>query len=373
MGLYEEIRLLAHTQELRKVENGESGNCAPLHVRIEPTEACNLECAFCWWQVRQTRSRLNDFRFSGRTRIPIRRMLTILEELAALGTLAVSFTGTGDPLMYPAMDRVLAHAESLGIRFGLTSNLAMPMNQRLISALTRAAWLRWSLNAATADTYVRIMNPRETTPGNAFERASGNVRKLVAAMRESESRPAFNASYVVTTENEGEIAAAAALVKELGLDSIAFRPDTPFARQDEPNAYSHRAESAIDEARQRYGNEWFQVHGGQVRQEDIQKSGDPDLLCFYANHTMYIDASADVYPCCYTRYSTRYVLGNVLNRSVEDFWREESRMNAYRRIYQDACPPCGYGRINRALKPLYQGRATVGEAAENDLDADCFI
>jgi radical SAM protein with 4Fe4S-binding SPASM domain len=361
MGIYDDIRILQHKEELEKVEAGQVEDCIPIHVRLEPTEVCNFRCSFCWWHNQKNRNAFPNFKFSGKRHLGKERILNLIDELADLGTKALSFTGAGEPLLHPHLADVLHKALGRKLVFGITSNMAVPLKAELVDALAQASWIRWSLNSGTLETFLKVANPKERDPGQAFSRMQENIRRIDRSRRRLDKHSDFNASFVISNNNEDDIFAAAQIVKNLGLDSIAFRPDTPVERQEQPNIYSKTAMQHMARAQAELGSDSFQVYINEVRQEDAQKIDDPQLLCFFSNHTTYIDARGDVYPCCYTRYDSRYVIGNIMEQSFRDFWFDPKRRAFYKNLYQNACPSCGYGRFNQVLKPLYVGAAKVSD------------
>lgn len=361
MGIYDNIRILQHKEELEKVADGRAEECIPIHVRLEPTEACNFRCSFCWWHNQTHRKALPNFKFSGKRHLDTARILSLIDELAELGTKALSFTGAGEPLLHPYVADVLHKALEHKFVFGMTSNMAVPMKAELIDALAQASWVRWSLNSGTLETFLKVANPKERDPRRAFSRMQENLRRIDRSRRCLNKPTDLNASFVISNNNEDDIFAAALMAKNLGMDSIAFRPDTPIKRQEQPNIYSHKAMDHMTMAQAELGSDRFQVYINEVRQADAHKFNDPQLLCFFSNHTTYIDARGDVYPCCYTRYDARYVMGNIMKQSFRDFWFDPNRRAFYKNLYQNACPSCGYGRYNQVLKPLYVGTAKVGD------------
>jgi len=373
MGFYDDVRILQHHEELKKVQAGRAGECIPIHVRIEPTEVCNFRCRFCWWHNEDKRRTLSNFKFTGKEVFAHGRLLSLIEELAQLGTKALSFTGAGDPLMYPHMTASLNRAHELGLVFGVTSNMAVPMSDELVAALVKASWLRWSINAGTLETFLAVADPKGRDSQKKFRLVQENVRRINQARWQQTGCSEFNASYVVSENNQEDILSAARLVKNLGVDSIAFRPDTPIERQAAPNVYPEKVAHNIERAQQKYQSDVYQVYMNIIRQEDVQKYEDPGLICFYSNHTTYIDARGDVYPCCYTRYHARYVIGNVMEQDFTSFWHSSRRSQFYKQLVQDACPACGYGRFNKALRPLYQGVTKAKDMWVKRAPKDYFI
>ncbi len=373
MGLYDNIRILEHKDTLEAIRDGKGLDCGPIHARIEPTEVCNFKCSFCYWHDDKRRETLPFFDFTGKRRLNLERLLRLVDELAEMGTKAISFTGAGEPLLFPSMDQVLMRIHAKGLYFGITSNMAMPMSDALIDALARAKWVRWSMNAGTMEIYVGVNNPREADGSKVFDRVQENVRGLNKARKQQKQPTAFNASYVVYESNRHDILPAARLAKALGADSISFRPDTPFERQMSPNKYDEEVAEDIQKARDTFETEHFRVYVNEDRSEDVQKLGDPELVCFYSNHTTYIAANGDVYPCCYTRHDAGYAMGNILEQSFKEFWFSEQRKQNYKKLVFDTCPSCPYGGTNEALQALYQGAKKASEINISVKEKDFFV
>jgi len=376
MALTDDIRILQHGDLLARIEAGDALELPPMHVRIEPTEACNFRCGFCWWhgagRTDQVRA-AGDLDFTGKRHLDRDRLLRLIDELADLGTRAVSFTGAGDPLVFPGIGDVLARIHARDLALGVTSNLAMKLDDALVAHLARARWLRWSVNGGSEAVYLATNRPRGGNPSAAYSTACENVARIVRARRDSVRPAAFHASVILFAENESDVLAAARLARDLGLDGVSFRPDTPFERQAEPLTVSPAVADAIALAARTLANPSFSVHHETTRQADVAKLGDPDLVCFYSNHTTYVAATGDVYPCCYTRVDARYAIGNILDRPFADFWRSAGRRASYRRLNFDACPSCPYGPTNQVLGRLYDGRVRAAEVHRPAAEPSPFI
>ncbi len=89
-----------------------SGFVPPVHVQLNPTNRCNLNCSFCSCSERDRQAELDAD-----------AILEAMLRFAHLGCKAVTITGGGEPLMHPNIN-LLIHSISngLGIKVGLVSN-----------------------------------------------------------------------------------------------------------------------------------------------------------------------------------------------------------------------------------------------------------
>ena len=375
MSFYAATPLFCFKRELDLVEQGRHASCAPLHVRLEFTEVCNFRCRFCWWHGDGWLLGEKRMKHTKRRFLPKQRAVDLIDEMADTGTIAVSFTGAGDPLMYPYMKEVLSSVIKRGLAFGVTSNFAMPLSEELRSLLCKAHWLRVSMNAATQEGYLAVHNPKGNAKEHSFGRMKTNVLKITQEARSGESSNfAFNGSYVVCDTNWQETFLACYLAKDLGLDSLSFRPDIPLQkRQESQSGYRKEALALIEDARKEIEDGDFKVYANEMMHENNVIVNDPDLRCFYMNHTTHIDSSGDVYPCCFTRFDPKYIIGNVMSQSFHAFWKNEDRSKLYAKFRQDFCPPCTYGRYNQGLKSLYNGSKASADVFRNSITINPFV
>src|SRR5712672_2257932 len=96
-------------REWRMLAKGVLSTDHPVMAHIIPIRRCNLSCTYC--------NEYDDFSKPVASEVMIER----LDQLAALGTTVVTFSG-GEPLLHPELDRLIAHVRSRGIIAGLITN-----------------------------------------------------------------------------------------------------------------------------------------------------------------------------------------------------------------------------------------------------------
>ena len=350
MGIWSQIKILGHKDTVKDIADGRGNLRAPVHVQIEPTEACNFRCTFCHWHNPELKEGFTSFDFTGKRSLDTDCMLKLVDELAELGVRAISFTGAGDPLMHGGLWKVLERIRARKIDYAVTSNFAMPLREELIEGLSHASWLRWSMNAGGFETFASIHNPRADAYKD-FMRQRENIKRL-AAERRGTGQKSLSASFVITGGNEDDIVPAANLAKELGCGSISYRPDTPFKKTIVSAGYSSKVIENLKKAERLSGGD-FAVYPNYERLDATAFSKDGKMVCYYMNHSTYIAANGDLYPCCYTRCDKRYVMGNIKDGGFKAAWFSEKRVNFYKSVYYNSCPPCHHGSTNKVLKHLY--------------------
>lgn len=373
MGLYDQPRVLQHLDALQSVERGDTP--FPIHVRLELTESCNFSCGFCYTQDPKRAGQLQSMGADilKRRKFDFDRVMALIDEFADLGVRAISFTGSGEPLIYPHMAEVLRRVRTRGMLAAVTSNMAMKISDDLMSELAHVKWLRWSMNGGTAEVYGSTNRPRAGLASHAFEQVQLNVGRLIEQRRKSGKGPRVNASYIVWPLNEGDVLNGARLAHRLGIDGISFRPDTPVERISEALSFSPETAKAIHQAQDELNGPDFQVYLEEDRLEDVVKLNDPDLTCFYVNHSTYVAANGDIYPCCYTRLEGKYAIGNILNQTFRDFWMSAERKRKYAALKYDMCPACPYGKTNQLLRDLYAGAKSSAELHVRTPDPNHFV
>lgn len=108
------------------------GKIIPIHMQINPTNVCNLNCSFCSCAGR----RKNEI-------LPLKTARYIIDRLALIGTRAVTITGGGEPLLYPEIHDLINEFLFNKIKVGLVTNGTQFCNIDAVD-LNKITWCRIS-------------------------------------------------------------------------------------------------------------------------------------------------------------------------------------------------------------------------------------
>ncbi len=93
------------------VEQIKAHKIQPIHIQLNPTNKCNLKCAFCSCANRDKQLEL-----------PLQKTKDLIDRFKILGTQACTITGGGEPLMHPDINHIVNHLNKQEINVGLTTN-----------------------------------------------------------------------------------------------------------------------------------------------------------------------------------------------------------------------------------------------------------
>jgi pyruvate-formate lyase-activating enzyme len=129
-------------------------------IHLHPTRLCNLACLHCY----------SESDPHHRAALDTDLLIASLPLLRAEGYAAISLSG-GEPLVYPALDRVVAEAQALGFRVTMVSN-GLLANERMDPLLDRLDGMAISFDGL-APTHNRLRGRHD-----AFPRASAALKRL---------------------------------------------------------------------------------------------------------------------------------------------------------------------------------------------------
>jgi MoaA/NifB/PqqE/SkfB family radical SAM enzyme len=236
-NVYATNKLAWHPAALEALRRGEP--TAPLMVQLMPTAVCNQACEFCSYGSgpESVRAKVknppksawkNQTDYDTRASLSREKMIESIACFQRMGVKCVEVTGGGEPTVYAHFDELVEEIDRAGLEFAMVTN-----GTRITAA--RAArmgqlpfvWVRVSIDAGTAEDYVRTRN----VPAGHWDRAWEAVALFAAESRKPHAHPdsTVGVGFVIDRDNWRGVYDACVLAKANGAHNIrissSFTPD----------------------------------------------------------------------------------------------------------------------------------------------------
>jgi MoaA/NifB/PqqE/SkfB family radical SAM enzyme len=296
---------------------------APVHVRIKPTNVCNHDCYFCAYR-RDGLSLGADMNV--RDRIPREKMREVVDDLIAMDVKAVTFSGGGEPLIYPYISETVTGLAAGDIKVGALTNGAQLKGKVADAFAAHATWIRVSIDGWDGESYARYRNVAATE----FDKVMGNLRDF--SRRDSDCL--LGASIIVDDTNFGEIHGLAARLKACGVRTVKISPCIVHEDGAANNAYHAPLAGTVREQIARVNDELagpdFEVVD---HYHDLDECFDRSYSsCPMAHLLTVIGADCRVYTCQDKAYTDTGLLGSIGERSFRELWNSEDCRQALARL-----------------------------------------
>ncbi len=260
--------------------------CQPLSAHLELTRACNWQCAFCYLPPHAPGGILG-----------VADWISVLDELRALGTLVVTFTG-GEPLLHPGFLAIARAARARAFAVRVLSNGSL-VDDEMADALAalQPLGVELSLHGARPATH------------DALTRRPGSFEATLAGLRRLQARRVrLVLKTVLTRRNEHELEAILALAGDLGVRCLIDPEVTP---RDDGDASPLACRASLDAIRSAYR----EVARRSPLPSARRREGGP--VCALGRSTLGIDPRGEVFPCL--RWH-RESIGNVRTAPLRELW-----------------------------------------------------
>lgn len=341
---YSNLKIFAHAEKLNQVHKGE--RIAPIYVRLKPTNYCNHHCYYCSYADGELG--LRDI-VNRQDQIPWNKMQEIIGDFSDMGVKAVTFSGGGEPLVYPYIIETIKGMKRAGVQTSIITNGQLLDNERA-EALRDAKWVRISFDSADAETYAKVRN----IPLDAFDRVCENIQKF-AGIKDKNCELGIN--FVINHENADQVYDMAAMSKKLGVNHIKFSARITK----DLFVYHDPFKSGVVE----------QLHRAQSELEDdtfsvINKyEGDFDTAmvferkyhkCYINNLVTTIAADCKVYFCHDKAYVSSGIVGDLKEKSFKELWFSDEVIKRYQEFdaMKECKHHCVYDDRNILLNTLYE-------------------
>jgi Fe-coproporphyrin III synthase len=317
--LYSNLKLFGFPKHLEAIAAGEV--VAPVQIRIKPLNACNHHCWFCAYRAEGL-----DLgqEMSLKDRIPADKMREITADIIEMGVRAVTFSGGGEPLLYPQFVETATELGKAGVRIAALTNGTYLRDKVAETFVQYGTWVRVSMDYWDAAS----CNKSRGGKPDEFDRILANMRNFKA----TKTKCVLGVSFVVSKDNAPHLFDFCAELKEVGVNHVKLSPVIVGNSGKENNEYHAPIQQLVHEqiarAAEKLNAPGFTIvnHYHQL-DETFDK---PYTTCPFLQFLTVIGADCKVYTCQDKAYSASGCLGSIKDRRFKEFWfSEENRKRIY--------------------------------------------
>ena len=340
---YSQLKIFYHQEILRNLWEGR--RCAPVYIRIKPTNRCNHNCAYCHYK----NAYLDLDEYSMADEIPKGKMLEIIQDMSDMGVKAVTFSGGGEPLLYPYIEETMDRVLKAGIDLSIITNGSLLSGERA-RLLANAKWIRISVESVNDNAYCEVRGIKK----GAFNQLCENIRNFAKIKKDSCE---LGINVVVGKDNYKEIREMACLMRELGVNHVKF---APLITNDTSEYHRDIKEEIIDvleKLQKELMTDRFKIidlytgdfANSVIFERQYSKCPIKELVCV-------IGANAKVYYCHDKAYLSNGAVCDLSEQSLKDAWYSDAVTKLFKNFDARKCckQHCVYDSRNELINSFLE-------------------
>lgn len=338
---YSNLKIFTHLDELKKVKEGE--RIAPIYVRIKPTNRCNQNCYYCHYK----NPYLELDQYNPEDKIKREKMLEIIQDFKSIDVKAVTFSGGGEPLLYPYIEETMESVLDAGIDLSIITNGSLLVGRKA-ELLSKAKWVRISLESGCAETYSKIRGVKK----EAFEALCKNIKNF-ATIKNNDCELGVN--FVIGPNNYKEVYQTGKLMQELGVNHIKY---TALMSRDAEKVHESFKKEVIKQIYKliEENNSTYKIIN--LYESDFQSNaifGRDYDFCGIKDYVTVIAANSKLYYCHDKAYLSQGEIGDISQKSFKEVWFSDETTRKFREFNpKQICQHhCVYDDRNELLNHYY--------------------
>jgi len=357
-------KILKHPEKIESLMEGVI--TAPIAVRVKPTNLCDHSCHFCSYATGHgdnMEPNLLAELVEKRDIIPESKMMEILSDFKEMGVKGITYSGGGEPLIYPFIIDSLKRTLDYGIDLSIITNGQNLVDEKF-EYLTQAKWVRISLDGCTPETVKKSRLVSE----QRFRKLEDNMKRFG---KEKKSDCEFGVNFVIHHINSHEIYESVGFFQDLGLDHVKFTPKwIDHDKVDQSTGlgwieyHDQFKESVLDQIARARND--FDINIYDTYENDFNLTGKdfrPYNRCPTMQITPVIGADQFVYTCHDKAYTQDGKIGSLENQSFQELWSSPEVMQFMKNFDpQLMCKHhCTYDSRNILVNDLLDKKGIVSE------------
>lgn len=321
-------------------------NPSPLHAEIGVTNKCNHRCKFCTldWITRGVDVIDKDI------------LLKTIKDMARMGVKSIYYAGEGEPTLHSNISDFIEYGKSLGISQSISTNGTLFNKNMAEKTLPHLSWIRFSLDAATEDTYSKIHGVN----GALFNTVIKNIETAVNIKKANDYNVDIGIQLILMPENINEIETLAKYCKSIGVDNFQVKPAHSHPKSSYTPGIYNLSQQTLKENLEKLEDDKFTVVVRVKSMERLVLKRNYER-CHGFDFYIIIDAKGNIVPCNIFYDNKDYIFGNLYKNTFEEIWNSQERKDVINKIEQSKHCMCGDYRCRLDVLNRYLERVKVPE------------
>lgn len=284
---------------------------APLYVRIKPLNACNHHCFWCVYHSDLT---FMHGKMNAKDMLPENKFHETLESIKDIGVKCVTYSGGGEPLIYPKIETFLQKTLNLGLDLSIITH-GQFLKDAKADILKQSSWVRVSMDYFDGKSMKESRGVKESY----FDIVINNLSNFGKG-KLSTCDLAIN--FIVTEKNYKNLENITKVLLDCGVNNIRFSPMWCDNFHEYHNLIKKEVYDYIDKAKI-LQTENFKIYSSYHQVEDLNISKRKYKKCYFNQIVPVVGADQNIYVCHNQAYSEDSAIGSIKNRSFKDLWFSE--------------------------------------------------
>ena len=343
MGLlYTKTKIFHFNEKLGSLSADRKTILPPVHIRIKPTNSCCHKCRYCAYGEGNLRIFGKDE--VRRVSIPEDKMMEIIEDIIEMGVKAVTFTGGGEPFVYPYLIRAARRLADAHVKFSSLTNGSLLRGEVAEVFALHGSWIRISMDGWDDKSYSSYRG----VPDGEFTKIMNNI----IAFKELNGKCYLGVSLIVDKDNARHVYEILKRLKEAGVNSVKISPCLVNDNAADNNKYH---EPLLAEVKAQVRKALKSLVGSSFEVFDAYGTLDGKFekdytWCPYLQILPVIGADLNIYACPDKAYNLKTgMIGSIEKKRFKDFWFSDKNKFFKINPSRDCIHHCETNQKNRLI------------------------
>lgn len=339
--VYSNLKIFHYQEKIDSLSKSNLLILPPTQIRIKPINACNHRCSYCCYRTDNLELGKD---MNVKDMIPREKMSELLDDIIEMQVKAVTFSGGGEPLIYPYIIDALKKLAGSNVKFATLTNGSKLTGEAAEIFASHGSWVRVSIDGWDNASYA---NYRDISDGE-FTKVLFNLKQF----SKIKGKCRAGAVIIIDKKNVNHIYELAKKLHDCGIDSIKMSPCIISSNWQENDNYHKEffdeAQREINRVVSDFSSNHFEVldtyHllGGRFNKEY--------KWCPYIQICPVIGADCNVYTCHDKAYDlSSGLIFSIQNTRFKQAWYSDK--NQYFKInpHQDCRHHCVVNTKNEMI------------------------